>query len=66
MEKKIYICIGCGKDTKAKGGICPKCYSLKDCDPSQWEIIDYEIRSRELQRDEYERWHERISGMDRD
>ena len=66
MESNLITCMGCGKDTTARGGVCRQCYTMKDCEPSKWDVVDYEISSSNAYRDEYEQWHERISGMDRD
>lgn len=56
----FYICIGCGKDTTARGEICKACYSDIPQDrkpmPNAWEVDT---------RDDYEKEIDETYGLDR-
>jgi len=54
MQKAVHICMGCGKDTTAKGGVCRQCFTMVGSDPLAWDVIDYEISCKESYRDDYE------------
>ena len=58
MDREIHICMGCGQDTKARGGICPRCYSNAEDVPSMYD--------NRAPRDDYEAEADRASGQDQD
>jgi predicted amidophosphoribosyltransferase len=63
-KAEVHICMGCGKDTTARGQVCRLCYSMAK---APQDVIDYEIAQHEgPYRDEYEREAERRAGLDRE
>lgn len=56
MPREIHVCIGCGKDTTARGAICLECYSYA-FEPVVGDFDD---------RDEYEKEIDQMLGYEID
>lgn len=60
--KDWHVCIGCGKDTTARGGVCRSCYSNASAIDDDEQPLD-RFRSIMNPVDEYEREVDEMEGF---